>query len=115
MKDLREHTENPNIVLHENSSGYIVQCPECGEILISFGNVLTSVNEKGFKNLHNALNNILKELELHTVEMHRGEKKVIVATPLENLNLSFNPGDFENVIELFDQAKLMLEIKNIII
>ena len=115
MKDLREHTENPTIVLHENSSGYIVQCPECGEILISFGNVLTSVNENGFKNLHNALNNILKELELHTVEMHRKEKKVIVATPLENLNLSFNPGDFENVIELFDQAKLMLEIKNIII
>ena len=73
------------------------------------------LNENGFKNLHNALNNILKELELHTVEMHSGEKKVIVATPLENLNLSFNPGDFENVIELFDQAKLMLEIKNIII
>ncbi|MBG16154.1 MAG: hypothetical protein CL853_07360 [Crocinitomicaceae bacterium] len=115
MKDLKEHAENPNYVLHENISGYIVQCRDCGEILISFGNVLTSVNETGFTNLHNALNNIQKEVDLHTIEMHKKQKKVIVATPLENLNLCFDPDDFYNVIELFDQAKLMLEIKNIII
>ena len=47
--------------------------------------------------------------------MHQKEEKVIVATPLDNLHLSFNPKDFDDVIELFDQAKLMLEIKNIII
>ena len=47
--------------------------------------------------------------------MHHKQKKVVVATPLDNLHLSFNPKDFSKVIELFDQAKLMLEIKNIII
>ena len=115
MKDLKEHIENPNYVLHENKAGYIIQCQNCGEILISFGNVLTNVNEIGFINLHTALNNILNELDLHTIEMHKKQKKVIVATPLENLNLSFDTEEFYDVIELFDQAKLMLEIKNIII
>ena len=115
MNELKNQTENPNYVLHENTAGYIVQCRDCGEILISFGNVLTSVNEIGFTNLHNALNNIQKEVNLHTIEMHKKQKKVIVATPLENLNLCFDPNVFNDVIELFDQAKLMLEIKNIII
>ena len=54
-------------------------------------------------------------MNLHTIEMHKKQKKVIVATPLENLNLCFDPNEFNDVIELFDQAKLMLEIKNIII
>ena len=115
MKDLNAHSEHHNYVLHENKAGYIIQCKDCGEILISFGNVLTNVNEIGFINLHTALNNIHKELDLHTIEMHQQEQKVIVATPLDNLNLSFGPEDFNDVIELFDQSKLMLEIKNIII
>jgi hypothetical protein len=115
MKELEAHSSNSNYVLHENKAGYIIQCKDCEEILISFGSIVTSVNEIGFINLHTALNNILEEIDLHTIEMHQEKKKVVVPTPLDNLHLSFNPKDFSKVIELFDQAKLMLEIKNIII
>ena len=115
MNELKDHSYSSNYILHQNKLGYIIQCKDCKEILISFGNIITSVNEIGFVNLHSALNKIMEEIDVHTIEMHQKEEKVIVATPLDNLHLSFNPKDFDDVIELFDQAKLMLEIKNIII
>lgn len=52
MKELEAHSSNSNYVLHENKAGYIIQCKDCEEILISFGSIVTSVNEIGFINLH---------------------------------------------------------------
>mgnify|MGYP007063717376 CR=1 FL=1 len=110
MFDLKSETNN---VLHENEAGFVIKCKNCDEITISFGNIITHMSEQGFINLFHAMNNIMKEIDLFKVTISDTEK-IIVRTPAENLLLSFNNDEFHAIIELFDQAKLSLDITKII-
>ena len=102
-----------SIVLHENMAGFVMKCKNCDEITISFGNIISRLTQEGFINLYKSLNNILKEIDLFKVIIN-DKAKIVVRTPAENLLLSFNTDEFYIIIELFDQAKLALDIEKLI-
>ena len=106
MIDLKNES---NIILHENAAGFVIKCKNCDEITISFGNIISHMTEQGFVNLFHAMNNIMKDLH-HFIVMISESEKVIVRTPSENLLLTFEIDEFHQIIELFDQAKLSLDI-----
>jgi hypothetical protein len=101
------------IVLHENESGFVIKCKNCDEITISFGNIITRMTEEGFINLYQSMKNILKEIDLFIVQINETDK-ILVRTPAEHLIISFKIDEFHIIIELFDQAKLSLDIAKII-
>ena len=100
-------------VLHKNKAGFIIQCENCEQLYISFGNIISHMSEEAFLNLYNALNNISENIDLYTYNINE-ENKIIFNTPLNNLKLSFSLLEFNEIIEMINQAKLSLDIKKII-
>tara|TARA_B100000674_G_scaffold462646_1_gene442888 strand:- start:171 stop:506 length:336 start_codon:yes stop_codon:yes gene_type:complete len=109
MIDLKNES---NIILHENVAGFVIKCKNCGEITVSFGNIISHMTEKEFINLFHGMNKIMNDLHQFTVMISESEK-VIVRSPIENLIFSFEINDFHQIIELLDQAKLSLDIRKI--
>ncbi len=104
---------DPEIVLHKNKIGCVIQCAHCGDLLVKIENILYSCNMKSFKSVFNIINYVESNLEDHMVEIMK-EKYVLICTPNDNINLSFSIDDFELLVELFEQSKHMLEVNELL-
>jgi len=102
------HSENERL-LHENKIGTIVQCVSCKKISIIVNNLNYVCNEKEYQKLFKIVENIDKNLENYIYEI-MGVNYVILSTPLDEVNLIFNLSQFEDLTELLNQSKYMLEV-----
>ena len=102
------HAENERI-LHENKLGTIVQCLSCEKISVIVNNLNYVCNVKEYNELFKIVENIDQNLEDYIYEI-MGVNYVILSTPLEKVNLIFNLNQFEDLTELLNQAKYMLEV-----
>ena len=102
------HSENERL-LHENKIGTIVQCVSCKKISIIVNNLNYVCNEKEYQKLFKIVENIDQNLENYIYEI-MGVNYVILSTPLDEVNLIFNLSQFEDLTELLNQSKYMLEV-----
>ena len=102
------HSENERL-LHENKIGTIVQCVSCKKISIIVNNLNYVCNEKEYQKLFKIVENIHQNLENYIYEI-MGVNYVILSTPLDEVNLIFNLSQFEDLTELLNQSKYMLEV-----
>ena len=108
------HHEDTDFLLHENKHGFIFECEECGELLISFGNILVNMEKNQFFRLKAIINNISRNKEEHLFDIpNQNDKKIIINTVDEKLNFSFNLNEFKYLHDLINQASHMLEIKKL--
>jgi hypothetical protein len=111
---IEDHYNNQDILLHENKHGFIFECEECEELLISFGNVLVNMDKNHFFRLKAIINNISKEKEEHLFEIpNQKERKIIINTIDEKLNFCFELNEFKYLEDLVNQSAYMLEIKKL--
>ena len=102
------HTENEKI-LHENKLGTIVQCLSCEKISIIINNLNYVCNEQEYIELFKIVENIDLNLEDYIYDI-MGVNYVILNTPLDKVNLIFNFNEFEDLLELLNQSKYMLDV-----
>ena len=102
------HNENERI-LHENKLGTIVQCLSCEKISIIINNLNYVCNEQEYNELFKIVENIDQNLEDNIYDI-MGVNYVILSTPLDKVNLIFNFNEFENLLELLNQSKYMLDV-----
>ena len=102
------HSENERL-LHENKIGTIVQCVSCKKISIIVNNLNYVCNEKEYQKLFKIVENIDQNLEDYIYDL-MGVNYVILSTPLDEVNLIFNLSQFEDLTELLNQSKYMLEV-----
>ena len=102
------HSENERL-LHENKIGTIVQCVSCKKISIIVNNLNYVCNEKEYHKLFKIVENIDQNLEDYIYDL-MGVNYVILSTPLDEVNLIFNLSQFEDLTELLNQSKYMLEV-----
>ena len=108
------HHEDTDFLLHENKHGFIFECEECGELLISFGNILVNIEKNQFFRLKSSVNNISKNKEEHLFYIpNQNEKKIIINTVDEKLNFCFDMNEFKYLEDLVNQAAYMLNIKKL--
>ena len=105
-------SENENL-LHENELGTIIQCINCKKIVIIINNILYNCSETQYENLYNTIQKIDQNLEEYLFEI-LGKNYIIIDTALDNVNLVFNLNQFEELTELFDHSKYMIDIQNLI-
>ena len=53
-----------------------------------------------------------ENIEDHTVEI-LNKSYILICTPNDNINLCFSAKDFDLLIDLFEQSKLMLEVNQL--
>jgi hypothetical protein len=102
------HTENERI-LHQNKLGTIAQCLSCENISIIVNNLNYVCNEQEYNELFKIVENIDHNLENYIYKI-MGVNYVIINTPIDKVNLIFNLNEFENLTELLNQSKYMLEV-----
>ena len=102
------HSENEKI-LHENKLGTIVQCISCEKISIIINNLNYVCNEQEYNQLFKIVENIDQNLEDYIYDI-MGINYVILSTPLDKVNLIFNFNEFEDLLELLNQSKYMLDV-----
>ena len=102
------HSENER-VLHESKLGTIVQCISCEKISIIINNLNYVCNEQEYYELFKIVENIDHNLEDYIYNI-MGINYVILSTPLDKVNLIFNLNEFENLTELLNQSKYMLDV-----
>ncbi len=111
---IEDHHKNTDFLLHENKHGFIFECEECEELLISFGNILVNMEKKQFFRLKSIINNIAKNKEEHLFDIpNQRERKIIINTIDEKLNFCFDMNEFKYLYDLVHQASHMLEIKKL--
>jgi hypothetical protein len=106
MFDIQSENER---ILHENKLGTIVQCVSCEKISVIVNNLNYVCNEKEYDELFRIVENIDQNLEDYIYNI-MGVNYVILSTPLDKVNLIFNLNDFENLTELLNHSKYMLEV-----
>ena len=102
------HAESERI-LHNNELGTIVQCVSCEKISIIVNNLNYVCNEEEYNELFKIVENIDHNLEDYIYNI-MGVNYVILSTPLDKVNLIFNLNEFENLTELLNQSKYMLDV-----
>ena len=110
---MHDDCPNPEIILHKNKIGCVIQCAHCSDLLVKVENILYSCNIKSYNSLCNIINYVESNLEDHIVEIMK-EKYVLICTPNDNINLNFSIDDFELLVELFEQSKHMLEVNELL-
>lgn len=100
-------------ILHENEMGYIGICPNCREIQIAVGNVLSHVSEEGFYRLYKGLTTTDVQLDHRISEMPDGQR-IVLRTSAENMMISLSLFEYKATIELFNRAILMLQVNELI-
>ena len=102
------HNENERI-LHENKIGTIVQCLSCEKISIIINNLNYVCNEQEYNELFKIVENIDQNFEDYIYDII-GVNYVLLSTPLDKVNLIFNFNEFEDLLELLNQSKYMLDV-----
>ena len=102
------HNENERI-LHENKIGTIVQCLSCEKISIIINNLNYVCNKHEYNELFKIIENVDQNLKDYIYDI-MGVNYVILSTPLDKVNLIFNFNEFEDLLELLNQSKYMLDV-----
>lgn len=102
------HSENERI-LHENKLGTIVQCISCEKISVIINNLNYVCIEQEYNELFKIVENVDQNLEDYIYDI-MGVNYVILSTPLDKVNLIFNFNEFEDLLELLNQSKYMLDV-----
>jgi hypothetical protein len=109
---MHDECGNQEKVLHSNAVGCITQCIHCEDLLIKVENILYSTNIKSYNSLLKILYYVKENIEDHTVEI-LNKSYILICTPNDNINLCFSAKDFDLLIDLFEQSKLMLEVNQL--
>ena len=83
---MHDDCPNPEIVLHKNKIGCVIQCAHCGDLLVKVENILYSCNMKSYNSLFNIINYVESNLEDHMVEIMK-EKYVLNAIQLKYISI----------------------------
>ena len=96
-------------ILHQNDFGFIGRCLSSKEIHFNLGTVFSFMHQQGFFALYRSLKKINDQLADNLVQFPTG-KKVMLRTPVDNFLLCLSPIEFQQVMDLFDQAALKLQL-----
>jgi len=82
--------------------GHVVRC-NCGLLQLTFGNVMTQLNWRGFQNLADSIRFMWNELEEFPED-----QRILIRTPHEGLFVSLYPHEMCQLVELLNCAELQL-------
>lgn len=109
---MSKHSCKPQIqIFHENEFGFIGKCPCCKEIQFGIGNLVSYMAFDDFMVFYQSFKRIEEKLNLNQTKL-TSANKIMLRTPVENILLSFSQTEFNQVIELFDQAVFKLQLLN---
>ena len=108
-----EHISESENLLHKNELGIIVQCINCKKIAIIINGIFYNCSLEEYNKLYNSVQKVDENLVDYIFEIV-DKKYVIIDTALENVNLIYDLNQFEQLTELFNRSKYMIEIHNLI-
>jgi len=73
---------------HDDAIGYTVQCTDCQNLQIGFGNVMLTLSHSAFAGFREMVN---REAEIIDLENMSSCKCVILSTPCASINLLLSP------------------------
>ena len=108
-----EHISETENLLHKNELGIVLQCINCKKISIMINSIFYNCSEKEFNKLYETIQRVDQNLVDYIFEI-ADKKYVIINTAIMNVNLIFDLNQFEQLTELFNQSKYMINIHNLI-
>lgn len=87
---------------HHEHIGYVVECKECKNLQIGFGNVVATVSNKDFESLRQ---HVAFVKENYSPDDNRRKKSIMLQTPYSELNFLLTErelDDLQNMIEHTD-------------
>jgi hypothetical protein len=101
------------VILHQNEHGFVSLCEHCQMVQISFGNWLFHLEVADFKKLQESLTEAVSQDLLKTFNLPDGEK-ILLESPADNCYMSFTRNEFDRFCMLMEQARVMLETREIL-
>ena len=99
-------------ILSENESGYIGQCSCCHEFNFGYKNLLITFTEEHLFHFSDWLIGNQNNPEF-LFDLPHGKSRVY-RSPVENLFLTFNVDELQELAQLFNEVHLVLEARKII-
>jgi hypothetical protein len=93
---------NRKEIIHRCDFGHVVKC-ECGLLQLTFGNVMTQLNWRGFQNLADSIRFLWNDLQECPED-----QSILIRTPHEGLFVSLFPHEMRQLVELLNCAELQL-------
>lgn len=97
-------------LLVHNSSGYMIQCKECGHFQLAFGTTEVTMHEDELRAFYNILHQQQYPLEDRGA-LHRKTIRISIAS---GAAFALTPFETKELIDTIDEAMATLEVKNLL-
>ncbi|WP_153798677.1 DUF6686 family protein [Foetidibacter luteolus] len=88
-------------LFYDDSTGYVIQCEECGNFQVGFGNLLVTLNEKDFSSFRKSVN---KTLLVYGDSVETITKSFFLPTPSEGVKLLLNKNELQLLATMLEEA-----------
>jgi len=95
---------------HDDTTGYVVRCPECEKIQVGYGNLMVTFSRGDFDDFRWWLKKIKNDQDL---SQSRTLRCIVIPTPCEGMKLLLSLReltDFDNMLETADTELKSLEL-----
>ena len=97
-------------LLSQSNSGHVGVCMDCGNIQVSYGNVLLYFTEESLRRFVKSLNNIDPS---YVFEMPEG-KRILITSPCKTVMMTLDESELSDIISLVEEAIINLEINKVV-
>jgi hypothetical protein len=106
------HNESSFNILAQNSNGYIGECACCLKYNVAYKNVLLTFTEESMISFFEWLLQDRYSAESYWTMPHNRDR--VFTTPFNNLYLTFNDAELDELTELYTTTCLVLEARNLV-
>lgn len=90
-----------NTWYHNNKIGYVVQCMDCKNLQVGFGNLSINLSPSGFRSFCSLINRQYAELGMaHEIT----GRCISIPTPCEGMNLLLNGAELKDLYGMLETA-----------
>ncbi|MCC6690507.1 MAG: hypothetical protein IT235_03145 [Bacteroidia bacterium] len=97
--------------LHRTEQGYIANCEQCNQIQMVFGTNVVVMDRNEFQNFRSSISRLTA---LNQNNLFAESKSIVLPTPCPQVYFLFTQNQVEELLDLLNQASLMLEANEIL-
>ena len=98
-------------VLHHNEHGHVVQCANCRQLQIGYGNTIISMGINEFQKFRKVISESCKDSK---DSLSPQVSNITIHTPSQQIKLVFSVQELELLHDLIGQAGIMMEVNSIL-
>lgn len=98
-------------MISNNSFGCLIQCKNCNQFHLGFGNVILILSDDQFKQFTDHVHSIHL---MHYPEKKATNEKIYMHTDNSKMALAFTTGEWINLYQLLEESRFMLHVNELI-